>query len=113
MQADRLAAVRALHARYGAVSVLKGAGTLVASGAAGVPELYICDRGNPGMATAGMGDVLTGVIAGLRAQISDSAVAARVGVLVHALAGDSAAQSGQRGLIASDVIAELRGWVNP
>ena len=113
VQADRLAAVRALHARYGAVSVLKGAGTLVASGAAGVPELYICDRGNPGMATAGMGDVLTGVIAGLRAQISDSAVAARVGVLVHALAGDSAAQCGQRGLIASDVIAELRGWVNP
>ena len=113
VQADRLAAVRALHARYGAVSVLKGAGTLVASGAAGVPELHICDRGNPGMATAGMGDVLTGVIAGLRAQISDSALAARVGVLVHALAGDSAAQSGQRGLIASDVIAELRGWVNP
>ena len=62
-----------LHARYGAVSVLKGAGTLVASGAAGAPELHICDRGNPGMATAGMGDVLTGVIAGLRAQISDSA----------------------------------------
>ena len=65
------------------------------------------------MATAGMGDVLTGVIAGLRAQCGDSAVAARVGVLVHAMAGDSAAQGGQRGLIASDVIAELRGWVNP
>ena len=65
------------------------------------------------MATAGMGDVLTGVIAGLRAQIRDSALAARIGVLVHALAGDSAAQGGQRGLIASDVIAELRGWVNP
>ena len=65
------------------------------------------------MATAGMGDVLTGVIAGLRAQCGDSAQAARLGVLVHALAGDSAAQGGQRGLIASDVIAELRGWVNP
>jgi NAD(P)H-hydrate epimerase len=113
VQADRLGAVRELHARYGAVSVLKGAGTLVASGAANAPELRICDRGNPGMATAGMGDVLTGVIAGLRAQISDSALAARVGVLVHALAGDSAARGGQRGLIASDVVAELRGWVNP
>jgi len=113
IQADRLAAVRALHARYGAVSVLKGAGTLVACGPANAAELQICDRGNPGMATAGMGDVLTGVIAGLRAQISDSALAARVGVLVHALAGDSAAQAGQRGLIASDVVAELRGWVNP
>ena len=65
------------------------------------------------MATAGMGDVLTGVIAGLRAQIPDSAAAARVGVLVHALAGDSAAQAGQRGLLASDLLAELRGWVNP
>jgi NAD(P)H-hydrate epimerase len=58
------------------------------------------------------------VIAGLVPQMDDSARAARVGVLVHALAGDSAAQGdgrrgGQRGLIASDVIAELRGWVNP
>jgi NAD(P)H-hydrate epimerase len=113
VQADRLGAVRELHARYGAVAVLKGAGTLVASGAADAPDIGICDRGNPGMATAGMGDVLTGVIAGLRAQVGDSASAARVGVLVHALAGDSAAQGGQRGLIATDVIDELRGWVNP
>ena len=82
-------------------------------GADGATEIAICERGNPGMATAGMGDVLTGVIAGLRAQSGDSAQAARIGVLVHALAGDSAAQGGQRGLIASDVIAELRGWVNP
>jgi hydroxyethylthiazole kinase-like uncharacterized protein yjeF len=113
VQADRLAAVRELHARYGAISVLKGAGTLIASGPQGSAELHICDRGNPGMATAGMGDVLTGVIAGLRAQIPDGALAARVGVLVHALAGDSAAQGGQRGLLASDVVGELRGWVNP
>jgi len=112
VQADRLGAVRALHAKYGAVSVLKGAGTLVASGGA-TPQVFVCDRGNPGMATAGMGDVLTGVIAGLRAQMADSAQAARVAVLVHALAGDSAAVRGQRGLIASDVISELRGWVNP
>jgi NAD(P)H-hydrate epimerase len=118
VQADRLGSARELRAKYGAVAVLKGAGTLVCSGSArsadmGVSELAICDRGNPGMATAGMGDVLTGVIAGLRAQCADSAEAARLGVLVHALAGDSAAQGGQRGLIASDVIAELRGWVNP
>ena len=113
VQADRLGAARELHARYGAVVVLKGAGSLIASGAAGATQLSICERGNPGMATAGMGDVLTGVIAGLRAQLDDSARAARVGVLAHALAGDSAAQGGQRGLIASDVIAELRGWVNP
>ncbi len=70
------------------------------AGGAGATEIAICERGNPGMATAGMGDVLTGVIAGLRAQCGDSAAAARIGVLVHALAGDSAAQGGQRGLIA-------------
>jgi len=113
VQGDRLGAARELHSRYGAVTVLKGAGTLVASGAPGAPEIAICERGNPGMATAGMGDVLTGVIAGLRAQGGESAQAARIGVLVHALAGDSAARGGQRGLVASDVIGELRGWVNP
>jgi ADP-dependent NAD(P)H-hydrate dehydratase / NAD(P)H-hydrate epimerase len=112
VQSDRLGAVRALNSRYGATAVLKGAGTLVACGG-DARTLYICERGNPGMATAGMGDVLTGVIAGLVAQRIDSARAARLGVLIHALAGDSAAQGGQRGLIASDVIAELRGWVNP
>lgn len=119
VQSDRLAAVRELHARYGAVVVLKGAGTLIAS-SNGDAEVFICERGNPGMATAGMGDVLTGAIAGLLAQLrhavaagSPSALAARLGVLVHALAGDSAARRGQRGLCASDVIDELRGWVNP
>jgi len=113
VQADRLGAARELHARFGAIVVLKGAGTLVASSVAGTAELAICERGNPGMATAGMGDVLTGVVAALRAQIDDSTHAARLGVLVHALAGDSAAQGGQRGLIAGDVLAELRTWVNP
>jgi NAD(P)H-hydrate epimerase len=111
VQADRLGSARELHSKYGAVAVLKGAGSLVAGGDRS--ELAICDRGNPGMATAGMGDVLTGVITGLRAQFGSSAEAAGLGVLVHALAGDSAAQGGQRGLVASDVIAELRGWVNP
>ena len=118
IQADRPGAARELHSKYGAIAVLKGAGTLVAAGARGEIELSLCDLGNPGMATAGMGDVLTGVIAGLRAQFADSILAARMGVLVHALAGDSAAQSidgggGQRGLVASDVVAELRRWVNP
>jgi NAD(P)H-hydrate epimerase len=73
------------------------------------------------MATAGMGDVLTGVIAGVLAQQSDprgylfNAVAASV--QVHASAGDSAAYAtayaGERGLMARDVLAELRPWVNP
>ena len=112
VQADRPSAARELRQRYGCVVVLKGAGTLVADGD-GDAVLSICDRGNPGMATAGMGDVLTGVITTMRAQIDDSGRAARVGVLAHAMAGDVAALAGQRGLLASDVIQQLRAQVNP
>jgi NAD(P)H-hydrate epimerase len=89
--------------------VLKGAGTLV--GAIGrTPGL--CERGNPGMASAGMGDVLTGAIAAILAQCGDPWRAARVGVLVHALAGDAAARAGERGLLAGDVARELQRCVN-
>lgn len=109
IQRDRLSALAALIERYAGVVVLKGAGTLI--GAAGEAPA-ICERGNPGMASAGMGDVLTGTIAGILAQCGDPALAARAGVLVHALAGDTATHAGQRGLIATDVIRELRTWVN-
>lgn len=109
IQRDRLAALGALVERCGGIVVLKGAGTLV--GAAGrTPGL--CERGNPGMASAGMGDVLTGAIAGILSQCRDSWLAARVGVLVHAMAGDAAARYGQRGLLAGDVARELRTCVN-
>lgn len=110
VQQDRLAAVGALQQRYGGVAVLKGAGTLL-QGDGGT--VWLCDRGNPGMATAGMGDVLTGIIAGIAAQCGDLELAARAGVLVHASAGDRAARGGERGLLASDVIAEVRACVNP
>jgi NAD(P)H-hydrate epimerase len=110
VQEDRLSALDALVERYGGTVVLKGAGTLVAT-AGFVPGL--CERGNPGMATPGAGDVLTGAIAGILAQCKDAALSARVGVWVHAMAGDSAARSGgQRGLVASDIARELRTWVN-
>jgi NAD(P)H-hydrate epimerase len=110
VQTDRLRALDALTERYGGTVVLKGAGTLVGTKGA-VPG--ICERGNPGMATPGAGDVLTGAIAGILAQCPDPARAARVGVWVHAMAGDSAARSGgERGLIASDIARELRTWVN-
>ena len=103
--ADRPAAVAALQRRYGGVSVLKGAGTLVAGGDA----TWLCPFGNAGMATAGMGDVLAGVIAGLMAQGLSGLAAARLGVFVHARAGDLAQGSGPaRGLLASDVAARLR-----
>ena len=110
IQGDRLAALARLTERYGGIVVLKGAGTLI-GGAGEIPAL--CDRGNPGMATAGMGDVLTGIIAALRAQVRNPRDAARAGVLVHALAGDLAAQSGERGVIASDVIGRLPACLNP
>jgi len=110
VQRDRLGAAREIAARYGGVVVLKGAGTLVVSDER-VPA--ICDRGNPGMASAGMGDVLTGVIAGIVAQKAELAAAARVGVLVHALAGDMAARRGERGLLATDLLAYLPTCVNP
>jgi NAD(P)H-hydrate epimerase len=111
VQDDRRAAARELQARYGGTVVLKGAGSIVQC-ADGMG--WLCDRGNPGMAVAGMGDVLTGVVAGIAAQCSDLAPAARAGVYVHAVAGDRAAGvAGERGLLASDVIDQLRACVNP
>ena len=109
IQRDRLAALARLVERYAGVAVLKGAGTLV--GARGrVPGL--CERGNPGMASAGMGDVLTGATAGVLSQCGDPWLAARVAVLVHAMSGDLVARGGERGLLAGDVARELRSCVN-
>lgn len=110
VQRERLASVRALRQRYGGVAVLKGAGTLVA-GPDDAPR--ICLGGNAGMAAAGMGDVLTGIVAALRAQGLPAETAAVAGVAAHAAAGDRAAARGMRGLMAGDLIAELRGIVNP
>lgn len=110
IQEDRLGAIELLSRKYGGTIVLKGAGTLVWS--AGGPP-WICTSGNPGMASPGMGDVLTGVIAALLAQGLSFETAASFGVEIHARAGDRAAKAGQRGLIASDVLNELRPLVNP
>jgi NAD(P)H-hydrate epimerase len=110
VQADRVAALEQLVALGAGVVVLKGAGTLI--GAPGrTPAL--CERGNPGMAAPGMGDVLTGAIAGLLAQSRDALVAARAGVLIHALAGDELARlSGERGILALEVAEALTRWAN-
>jgi NAD(P)H-hydrate epimerase len=109
VQRDRLDAVREIAARYGGICVLKGANTLVHSATAGT---WVCDRGNPGMATAGTGDVLTGIIAALLASGGDAVQCALAGVLLHAESGDRAARAGERGLIAGDLIAELHSAVN-
>jgi hydroxyethylthiazole kinase-like uncharacterized protein yjeF len=110
VQSDRLGALRALVDRFGGTVVLKGACSLVAGSSGGA---WVCEAGNPGMATAGMGDVLTGTIAGLAAQGLELGRAAVAGVRVHAEAGDAAAARGMRGLIASDLMEALRTGVNP
>ncbi|EKD70354.1 MAG: hypothetical protein ACD_46C00558G0004 [uncultured bacterium] len=89
--------------------MLKGAGSLVLA----PPTLpAVCDRGNPGMSSAGMGDILSGVIAGLIAQRIPLGDAAKLGVYLHAAAGDLAAKAGERGTIATDLLPYLRQLVN-
>jgi NAD(P)H-hydrate epimerase len=109
IEADRFAAARALARRYAAVVVLKGAGSLIAA-----PDgrLAVCPWGNPGMASGGMGDLLTGIIGALLAQGCGAWRAACLGVGLHARAGDMAAREGERGLMASDLLAPLRQLLN-
>lgn len=110
IQQNRLTAINNLYELLGGIIVLKGSGTLILSK---VDNAEICPAGNPGMATAGMGDVLSGIIAGLAAQNIPLSDATKLGVLVHALAGDlSAKERGERGMIASDLISSLRKIVN-
>ena len=110
VQADRFAAAEATASRYEAVTVLKGAGTLIAA-----PGQLPCviHAGNPGMAVGGMGDVLTGVILALRAQGLAAFDAACAGALLHSLAADAAAAQGERGLLPSDLFLHLRRLANP
>jgi hydroxyethylthiazole kinase-like uncharacterized protein yjeF len=111
VQADRFQAVEKLAAYFRCVVVLKGAGTLVA--APGETTAVIA-AGNPGMATGGMGDVLTGVIAALHAQGLPLFQAAVYGALLHGAAGDAAARvDGERGLLPSDLFPHLRRLANP
>jgi NAD(P)H-hydrate epimerase len=110
VQADRPAAAAALVQRYGGVVVLKGAGSVIA--APGNRPPAVCSEGNPGMASGGMGDLLTGLVAGLLAQGVAPADAAELGVCLHGAAGDRAARQGERGLLAGDLLAELRPLLN-
>lgn len=99
--AQREAAAHALSQEYNAVIILKGAGSLVAA-----PDGSIFENltGNPGMATAGSGDVLTGLIASLCSQGYSAISAARMGVFLHGVAGDlAAADLSEPGLISSDI----------
>jgi len=110
VQRDRYAAAAALAVRHRCTVVLKGAGTIVAA-----PGQAPCvlGAGNPGMATGGMGDLLTGAIAAMRAQGLPAFEAACAGALLHSLAGDAAATDGQRGLLPSDLLPWMRRLANP
>ncbi|MBN9230194.1 MAG: NAD(P)H-hydrate dehydratase [Legionella sp.] len=104
IQHDRFAAASRIQRQYGGVVVLKGCGSIIQT----EQDVYLCTQGNPAMASAGMGDVLSGVIAGLLAQGLSLSESAQVGVYAHAHAGDIIAQRlGGAGLIASDLIETL------
>lgn len=104
IQTNRFAAVSALQARYGGVVILKGNGSLITDG----DSVLLSDYGNPGMASGGMGDVLSGVIGALLAQRLTPLESAALGVCLHGAAADLAAGEGQRGLVASDLIPRMR-----
>lgn len=118
VQSDRIRAVRETAVRFRSVVVLKGANTLICDGRKDeLPErlpIAVNTTGNPGMATGGMGDTLTGILGALLAQKPqrDTFDAACLSVYLHGLAGDLAAQEGETGLIAGDVSAALPRAIN-
>ncbi|MGI6734561.1 MAG: NAD(P)H-hydrate dehydratase [Anaerovoracaceae bacterium] len=103
INADRVGSAGRLAEQTGAVTVLKGAGTLVATPNR---QTYINTTGNPGMATGGSGDVLSGIIGALAGQGLSCFEAAACGVYIHGFAGDIAAKAlGEYGVVASDIAA--------
>ena len=111
IESDRLLAAQRLVKRYGGVVVLKGAGTIIASESG---EMAFADVGNAGMASGGMGDVLSGIIGALCGQHLTLYDAACAGCVVHGATADAvAARYGTRGMLATDLFSELYQFVNP
>ncbi|MGO2506588.1 MAG: NAD(P)H-hydrate dehydratase [Psychrobacter alimentarius] len=121
VESDRLAAIKQCAETYGGDWVLKGAGSLILEQRSGWKNIYVCGVGNAGMATAGMGDVLSGVTAGLLAQqdLEAETRSLHQAVVIHGLAGDTLVNQtshcdkhtlliGQRGLQAQDMPAAIR-----
>jgi len=108
IESDRFSAVTRLQQIFGGVVILKGAGTLICDG----KQIYLANVGNPGMASGGMGDVLSGIIGGLLAQGLTLIQAAKFAVTLHGLSADLAAEQGERGLLASDLFLYIRKLVN-
>lgn len=106
---DRFAAVKALQAEYAGVCVLKGAGSLIADDG----KVVVNTTGNPGMASGGMGDVLAGVTGALLAQGLALMDAAALAVYIHGEAADGlAAEQGERGMLASELLPKIREFLN-
>jgi len=106
---QRFDAVKTIAEKFSAVTVLKGGGSLIHAPAG---QTALCSGGNPGMASGGMGDVLTGIIASFIAQGFDLFAAAQMAVALHAAAADKVAVSGERGMLAGDVTTALRQLIN-
>ncbi|HEX9137533.1 MAG TPA: NAD(P)H-hydrate dehydratase, partial [Nitrospirota bacterium] len=105
VQKDRIGIASDFALKYKVIVVLKGAGTVIAT-----PDgrIFVNSTGNPGMATGGTGDVLTGMIGGLLAQGYTASQAACLGVYLHGFAGDLAAKDkGEEGMIAGDLIEKI------
>ena len=110
VEANRFSAVRQIQQKYNAVVILKGPGSLIA---ADNQITKICPYGNPGMATAGMGDLLSGIIGGLIAQGLSLQDAAELGCCLHSAAADKLVDdSGYRGIAATDVLPHLHRLLN-
>ncbi|MGB0865116.1 MAG: NAD(P)H-hydrate dehydratase [Granulosicoccaceae bacterium] len=105
VQSNRPHAAEQLSYCYKATAVLKGPGSLIATECG---RMFLCDKGNAGMASGGMGDLLTGVIAALLAEGCETHQAAAAGTWLHSAAADLAAKQGQAGMIASDLLPHLR-----
>jgi ADP-dependent NAD(P)H-hydrate dehydratase / NAD(P)H-hydrate epimerase len=109
IQKNRESAVKKLYEKFGAISILKGSGTLIFDG----KKITKCTHGNAGMATAGMGDVLSGIIGGLVAQRLSNEKSTIYGVNIHALAGDLVAKKqGEVGMMPMDLFEYVARIVN-
>ncbi|AOA59916.1 bifunctional ADP-dependent NAD(P)H-hydrate dehydratase/NAD(P)H-hydrate epimerase [Acinetobacter larvae] len=106
IESDRIFAIQQLQQKYAGQWVLKGSGSLILE-----QQLWICSAGNAGMGTGGMGDVLAGMIAGLKAQFHTQIALHQI-VSLHAMAGDVLAQHGMRGLQAQDMKHAIYQLVN-
>ncbi len=112
IEQDRIAAIWQLQQQYGGQWVLKGAGSLtLQQDSQNQPHLEICAFGNAGMGTAGMGDILSGMMAGLKAQFKEDISIAEI-VALHALAGDELAKEGMRGIQAQHMVGAIYKVVN-